>query len=200
VGTPRRPQGCPLHILCPEGAFFLRFGCPKGALGAPLGHSWGSLCPHLRTFWQHACGTPAFMGARGGLRRPNGAKVASLPHVFCGITIVKTDVSTTPHFFADFAPKWRPKGSQGHLWGSFWAHLVSRWQPLSVPGTIYGPPGGPLWISWDFVGPGAPRKFAGGRGEAYAEPRIFFTLASREWVIPREYAHPAKRRYAPQPK
>jgi len=165
-GTPRAFGGCSLHILCHKGVFSMRFGGPKGAFGAPLGHSLGSLCSHLRALWQDMFRMSAFRGARGGIRRPNGVKVASLHHGLCAITIVKTDVSTTPHFFAEFAPKWRPKGSQGHPLVPFWAHLVSRCRLFGVPCAICGPLWGPLWIWWDFVGPGAPREFAGGRGAA----------------------------------
>jgi len=146
AGTPRSLRGRPLHILCPEGAFFLRFGCPKVPLGAPLGHSWGSLSVHLCTLWQHMFRMPAFMGARGGIRRPSGLKVAPLHRGLCAITIVKTDVSTTHHFCRKFGPKWCPKGSQGHLLVPFWAHFVSRCRLWGVPRAICGPLWGPLWI------------------------------------------------------
>jgi len=63
------------------------------------------------------------------------------------------------------------------------------------------PTSGPTADLVGFRGPGRPPGSAAAAGaETPAETWENTTWASREWVIPREYAHPAKRRYAPQPK
>jgi len=146
VWAPPEPSGASLAHSVSRGCSFLENWVSKGALGAPLGHSLGSLCSHLRTLWQHMFGMPAFMGIRGGIWAPNGVKVTSWHPVLCAITMLKTDVSTTRHFFGEFVPKSCPKGSQGHLLVPFWAHFVSRCRLFGVPRGSCGAPGGPLWI------------------------------------------------------
>jgi hypothetical protein len=135
-----------LYILCPRGCIFPESWVSKGPLGAPLGHSSGSLCAHLRPLWQHMVAMLVFRGTRGGIRRPNGLKVTSGHVVLCAITIAKTDVFRECHIFCKFAPKSSPKRSQSHLWLAFWRHLGSRCRLFGVPWTICGTPGGPLWI------------------------------------------------------
>jgi len=50
------------------------------------------------------------------------------------------------------------------------------------------------------VGQGVPQKLAGGKGGAPLGWWENSTWASRERVLLKEYAHPAKLRYVPQPK
>ena len=140
------PSGVSLAHSVSRGCTFHQIWGAKGGLGAPIGHSLGSLCANLRTLWQHMFGMPAFMGIRGGIWAPNGLKVTSVHLVFCGITIVKTEVLAQSHLFWKFAPESPPKTPQSHLLVPFWAHLVSRCRLFGVPWGSCGTPGGPLWI------------------------------------------------------
>jgi hypothetical protein len=140
------PSGVSLAHSGSRGCSFLENWVSQGALGAPIGHSWASLFVSLCTLWQHMFCIFAFMGVRGGTRRPNGLKVTSLHRVLCAITIVKTDVSTTRRFFCEFVPKSSPKRSQSRLWVAFGAHLASHCRLLGELWASCSTPGGPLWV------------------------------------------------------
>ena len=143
---PLEPSGVPPAHSVSRGCIFLQNWVSKGSLGAPLGHSLGSLGAGLWPLWQHMVTMLVFRGTRGGFWRPNVLKVTSVHLVFCCINVVKTDVFTTCHLFCKFVPKSVPKRSQDRLWVTFWAHLGSLCRLFGELWSICGTLGGPLRI------------------------------------------------------
>ena len=143
---PLEPSGAPPAHSVSRGCIFDEVWVSKGPLGAPLGHSLGSLCAGLWPLWQHMVAMLVFRGTRGGFWSPNVLKMTSAHLVFCGINVVKTYVFTTCHHFYEFAPKSAPKSPKSHLWVPFWAYFASRCRLFGELWSICGTPRGPLWI------------------------------------------------------
>ena len=65
--APPEPSGVSLAHSVARGCIFLENWVSKGGLGAPLGHSSGSLCAHLWPLWQHMVAMLVFRRTRGGI-------------------------------------------------------------------------------------------------------------------------------------
>ena len=73
--APPEPSGAPLAHSGSQRYIFRAIWEPRGGLGAPLGHSLGSLLQFLRALWQHMFAMLPCRVTQGGNWRPKVVKV-----------------------------------------------------------------------------------------------------------------------------